>query len=87
MVSLTLFMAWHYQKSHVAPHFSHLDLTNAMVPLTMPSALHVACVNANGITLPNSHAIPYFNHFEIRNGMVPLMMPSALCNTDTSGIT
>ena len=43
------------QKSHVAPHFDHLELRNAMVPLMMTAmalhdhknfvALHFSCLN------------------------------------------
>ena len=35
---------------HVAPHFDHLDLRNAVVPLVTPSAAHDTDASANGIT-------------------------------------
>ena len=77
-------MAWHDQKSHVAPHFNHVDFRFMMVSLTMSSASHATNANANGSTRPESHAAPHFNNFDIRNGMVQLMMPSASCDTDIS---
>ena len=39
-------MASHDQKSHVALHFDHLDLRNAMVLLTMLSTSHDADIIA-----------------------------------------
>ena len=64
-----------------------LDLTNAMLLLTMSSASHAVYVNANGSTWPKSHAAPHFNHFDIRNGMMPLMTPSVSCDTSVNGLT
>ena len=34
------------KESHVAPHFDHLDLRNAMMSLVMPLALREADVGA-----------------------------------------
>ena len=47
---------WHqnwcpWSKSHVAPHFDHLDLRNAVVPLMTPQAPYDADANSNGTTL------------------------------------
>ena len=43
-------MVSHEQKSNVTPHFSCLDLRNAVVPFKMPSALHNASGSVNGVT-------------------------------------
>ena len=51
-------MASHDQKSHVAPHYSHLDLRNAMVPLTMLSTAH----DANTVSVA-SHDQKIMLHF------------------------
>ena len=48
----------HHQESHIVPHFDHLDLWNAMMPLTMLSAsivlipvpLALCDADASGIT-------------------------------------
>ena len=37
-------------KSHVAPHFDHLDLTNAVKPLMMLSASSDTSSSASGVT-------------------------------------
>ena len=42
-------MVSHDPKSYVEPHFNHLDLRNAVVPLTMPSVSCDADAGANGI--------------------------------------
>ena len=42
-------MASHDEKSLIESHFNSVDLRNAYLPLTMPSASHDADVNANGI--------------------------------------
>ena len=74
---------WYDQISHVLPHFNLLDLRNAMVPLTVPSASQVAYLNPNGSTRPKGHATPHIHHFGIGKWMVLLMIPSASCDTDT----
>ena len=71
-----------WPKSHVAPHFDHLDLRNAMIPLMILSASYYADVN--GITWPQSHVAPYFSCFNLRNAVVPLIMLHASCDTDYS---
>ena len=43
-------VASHDQKSHVAPHFDHLDLGNAMLPLTMSLASCDVSTGTNGVT-------------------------------------
>ena len=42
-------MTSHDKKGTIAPHFDHLDLRNAMVPLTMLLASYDANSMANGI--------------------------------------
>ena len=49
MVSCTVPLASHDQKGHLLPHFDHLDIRNSVMPLTMPSASHVAHANASGL--------------------------------------
>ena len=66
-------MASHEQKSYVMPHFNHLDLRNAMVPLTIISALCDASASSNGITWPKNHVAPHLNYLDLTNIMVPLM--------------
>ena len=55
------------QKSHVTPHFSCLNLRNAMVLLMMllASCDTDACVN--GIKLPKHHVAPNFDCLDLRN--------------------
>ena len=45
---------WHHmaKKSHVSPCFNHLDLTDKMVLLTVPSVSYDACTGANSILWP-----------------------------------
>ena len=43
-------MASHDPKSHVAPHFDCLDVSNTIVPLTMPLASQDADDGINCIT-------------------------------------
>ena len=40
----------HDERSHVVPHFDHLDLRSSVVPLMTLSALHDAYTDASGIT-------------------------------------
>ena len=40
---------------HIAPLSDHLNLTNEMVPLTMPPVLHNAGTSVNSMTWPKSH--------------------------------
>ena len=75
-------MTSHDQKCNITSHFSHLNLRNEVVPLTVLSASHDAYASTNGFTLPKS-LVPYFNHFDLRNAVVPLMMLSASHDTDT----
>ena len=49
--------ASHNQKSHVAPHFDHLDLMNAMVLFTMPSAWHDVDTSVNCISWSMLHLV------------------------------
>ena len=42
----------HDHKCHLASHFNHLDLTNAVMPLMMPVASHGANTIANDIIGP-----------------------------------
>ena len=72
------------QESHTTPHFYHLDYQNAMVPLTLPSAVHAAYDNDIGNTWPKRHAAPHFSHFDIREWVVLLLMPSAWYDTNPS---
>ena len=64
----------HDQKSHVAPHVNHLDVKNAMMPFTVPSA---SC----NMLLPKvshdqgCHVVPHFDCLGLTNAMVPFMMP------------
>ena len=41
-----------WPKSHVVPHFDHLDIRNTMVVLTMLLMSHSVNASANGITCP-----------------------------------
>ena len=70
----------HYWKSHVGSHFEHIDLTNALVLLMMPS---VSSDAKTGITWPKSDFAPYFNHFDLKNKMVPLAVLSVSCDAHT----
>ena len=67
MTLILMPMASHEEKSHVAPHFDHLDLRNSMVPLKMLSASHDIGTIANGVTLETSYVTPYFDCFQLRN--------------------
>ena len=75
------------QKSHMSPHFDHLDLRKTMVPLMTVS--HDADAFTSGITWTKSHVAPHFDYQDFRNAVVPLMIPSGIhdADTGTSGIT
>ena len=78
----------HDPKSHVASYFNFLDLTNAMVPLTMSLVSHVADTIGNSATWQKCHAASHFNNFNLTNVMEQLTMPSVSCdtNTDANGV-
>ena len=71
-------MVSHDQESHVVPDFIHLDLTNALVLLILPSEL---CDADASIRWPKSHVVPQFDHLNLTNTMLLLMMPSASHDT------
>ena len=71
-------MAWHGQKSHVAPHFYHLDIENAM----MPFASNDTDTGTISITLPKIHFTPHFDHLGHNECRVILTMPQTSCNVD-----
>ena len=60
------------------PHFSCLNLRNAVLPLTMPVPVPVALYDQK------SHVASHFNSFNLRNRMVPLTMPWASCDAHAS---
>ena len=62
-----------WTKSHVAPHFNHLDLRNAMVPLKTFSASCDASSSIIGVTWSESHVAPCFDHLYVTDAIVPLM--------------
>ena len=70
-------VAWHGKKCHVAPHFYHLYLRNAMMPLASSDTY----IGTNAITWSKNDA-PHFAHLDIRNVMLLLTMPSASCDAD-----
>ena len=70
----------HDPQSHIALHFNHLDLRNAVMSL----ALCNADVNTNGVTGPKSHGIPHFSCLDVRNVMMALITPSVPCDPDTN---
>ena len=71
-------MASYDQRSNVAPHFSCLNLRNAMV-LLMMLALCDTGASANGIKWPKSHVSPHFNCLYLRNSLVPFLVPLPPC--------
>ena len=70
-----------WSKSHVIPHFNHIDLQNAMVLLVMLAQM--ASHDQKG------NFAPHFNCLDLRNAMVPLTMLLASCDTSAiaSGFT
>ena len=66
-------MISHDQKGHVASHSNHLNVRNAVVLLTMPSALCDANAGNNGVTSPKSHVTPHLDCHNVRNAVAPLM--------------
>ena len=77
--------ASHNQKSHVAPHFNHLDLMNAAVLL----ASQDTDMGANCVHDENYAVALHSDHLDLRNAMVPLVILSAPCYayTRASGVT
>ena len=67
----------HDQKILVECYFDHCELTNAVVPLKMPSASYDAHVSTKFITWLKCHVAPHFNYLDYRNAVVQLMMPLA----------
>ena len=51
-----------HDKSHVSPDCGHLDLTNAVVPLTVLSDSCDASAIINALHGQTSHITPPFNH-------------------------
>ena len=49
------------QASHFAPHFDHLDLRNAMVPLIMPVPM---------ASDDQKHVVPNFKYLDQRNAVI-----------------
>ena len=81
-------VASHYQKYHVASHFSCLDLRNAVVSFFMPSASWDTDISARGITWPKCQVAPHFICLDIRNAMVSFHTSGIMwCNTGANGIT
>ena len=68
-----------WPKHHVAPHFDHLQLRYAKVPLTIPS---VSWCQHQWSHM--THVAPHFNHWDLRNTIVPFMTLLASCATDTN---
>ena len=66
----------HDPKSHIAHHFDHLDLTNAMVPYYDTETILMAS------NYQKSYVMNCFNHHEIMNLMVLLTMLLVSYNTD-----
>ena len=50
------------QKGHDKPHFNHVDLRNAIVPLTTLLASYDANTDANGVNGQKSHVATHYNH-------------------------
>ena len=71
-------------KTHVTPHFDHLDLRYVMVQLTtmcmMPMLVPVVSHDQKG------HVTPHFDHLDLRNAAVPLMMLSTRHAADTKAV-
>ena len=64
----------HDQKSHFASCFSNLDVTNTVVPLTVPPVSQDAYTDVNTWHGQKSHATPCFNCLHLMIKMVPLML-------------
>ena len=77
------------QNTHVAPNFSYLDQTDAMVILMVPFASCDADAGANCITWPEKSCCVILIMLRITYRMLPLMTLMASCDTETniSGIT
>ena len=71
----------HDQKVYVAPNFNHLDLRNAVVPLTTLLASHKV---DTGVSEQKCHVAPPIDNLDLRNAMVPLMTPLASCDPDAN---
>ena len=63
-------------------YFDHVDLMNALMALTMPSASCDANASASGVTYAKCH----INHLDLTNAMVPMIMLLS-CDTSTKCIT
>ena len=61
------------KNSHVAPHFNHLDLRNAMVPLMMLLASWYSSASTSGVTRPKSQVGLILIVTDQRNAVVSLM--------------
>ena len=82
----TSIMTLHDQKSYVAHCFSHFDLMNTVLLLTMTFALHMLMWVPKVQNAWKSHVASHFNHLELANAVVLLMMPSVSRDAST-GIT
>ena len=76
-------MAWHGKKSHVATHFYHLHLWNAIMPWTSSNTdTHTKALHDQ-----RSYVAPHLDHLHTRKIMVLLTMPSASCDAGANVVT
>ena len=67
----------HDQKFHVGPHFNHLDLKSARIPLMISLTLDDTHTSDIGLSYQKGDIVPSFNNLNLPNAMTPLMMPLA----------
>ena len=72
------------QKSHVVPHFEHLDIWEVMVVLTMQSALCDPDAGANGVTWSKNIVAVHFDNLDLRSAVVSLTKLFESCDSDAS---
>ena len=65
-------------KMSIAPHFSHLDLGNTVVPLTTLSIKCCQCLYDWCHMTKRSHVAPHFEYLDLRNTVIPLMTLSIM---------
>ena len=91
----TIFILWtqhscqwhHMTKSHIAPHFGHLDLKEGSDAIDDTRVmLHLITIIIT-LEMQWCHWWHLYNHLDLRNALMPLLMLLASCGPRTNGVT
>ena len=80
---MPMLMVSHHQDGHVTPHFSYLDIMNAVVAYFMPFLLCLANICVSNIRWWKSYIALHLEYFDLMYEIVPFTLLLALCDTNT----